>query len=407
MKKSRAAALLGAATACLIALAGCSSSPTTQSSAPVKTLTAWDYYTYNPVQGSVTSLLNACGKAVGVTIKHQSIPYAQYSTKILQAASSKSLPGILMLDNPDIPRFATTGALADLSKLGVSTAGYVPSVATLGVYDKTLYGVVPGVNTLALYYNKADFTKAGLTPPTTWAELKADALKLKSGSRYGLAVSSLGDGEGSYTYYPFYLSAGGSVASQSALSSAAGTKSLEYYSSLVSSGAVSKASLNWGLNDVQNQFIGKTASMVITGPWATSSFTAAKIDWGTVPIPVPAAGDASKQVLGGEAWTVPVASTATETAAAKVVSCLTNEKNQLTFGSTNGRLPSNATALAADLKLHPEMAAFQAAVPNSIARAGALGEKWPAFDTAASTAIQSAVAGKSTAQAALAIAAKG
>src|ERR1019366_2412106 len=54
-----------------------------------------------------------------------------------------------------------------------------------------LYGLVYG-----LYYNKKMFSDAGLTPPTTWEDMVADAKKLTDPAKgvYGMSLAA-----GSYT----------------------------------------------------------------------------------------------------------------------------------------------------------------------------------------------------------------
>ena len=64
-------------------------------------------------------------------------------------------------------------------------------------------------NTIGLFYNKDLLAKAGVTPPTTWAELRTTAKKLTSGSTYGLAFSAPANYEGTWQFLPFMWSNGG------------------------------------------------------------------------------------------------------------------------------------------------------------------------------------------------------
>lgn len=57
------------------------------------------------------------------------------------------------------------------------------------VVNRTRYGVPFAASTRLLFYNKKLFTAAGLTPPTTWNELAADAAALKDeGVKYPYAL---------------------------------------------------------------------------------------------------------------------------------------------------------------------------------------------------------------------------
>jgi len=58
--------------------------------------------------------------------------------------------------------------------------------------ERRYYGVPDDTNTQVLFYNKADFAAANLTPPTTWAQMISDAqtLTIPSKGQHGLGVDS-------------------------------------------------------------------------------------------------------------------------------------------------------------------------------------------------------------------------
>ena len=119
--------------------------------------------------------------ANGIKIDRDVVPGASYIAKTLQEGSSHTLPDVLMLDNPDLQQIAGTGALTPLSNYGLTAAGSVAGVTAASTYQGKLYGLQPVANTIALFYNKDALTKAGVTPPATWADLQTDAKKLTSG----------------------------------------------------------------------------------------------------------------------------------------------------------------------------------------------------------------------------------
>ncbi len=126
----------------------------------------------------------------GVTVKRETVPGKSLISKVLQQSSSKTLPDVLMLDNPDLQQIAATGALAPLADFKVSTENFAEGVLSAGTYKDKVYGLAPTVNTIALFYNKDILAKAGVTPPTTWDELKAASAKLTAGDQYGLAFNA-------------------------------------------------------------------------------------------------------------------------------------------------------------------------------------------------------------------------
>src|SRR3954463_9311486 len=156
--------------------------------ATVDSLTVLDYYVDAPGHTQIGDQLTKCGTSIGVPkIDRQSVPGPTLIQKVLQQASSKTLPDVLMLDNPDIQQIAETGALAPLDDYGITADGYAPGPVSAATYDGKLYGLQPGANTLAIFYNKDVLEKAGVQPPKTWDELKAAAKKLTVGKQYGFA----------------------------------------------------------------------------------------------------------------------------------------------------------------------------------------------------------------------------
>src|SRR4051794_11394336 len=148
------------------------------SSGGVKSLRVLDYYNNDPDKAFWAGVLNACGKANGVTIQRETVPGDTLIQKVLQQSSSKTLPDVLMLDNPDLQQIAETGALADLGQFGLNANGYVKGVVDASTYQGKLYGLQPITNTIGLFYNKDILKRAGVQPPKTWEQLKAAAQKL-------------------------------------------------------------------------------------------------------------------------------------------------------------------------------------------------------------------------------------
>src|ERR1700712_4133140 len=197
-----------------LVLSGCGSSRSASSSsgaaAGPATVHVLDYYNEGNDNKVIGATLTACGKANNLNVVRDAVPGGGLIQKVLQQSSSKTLPDVLMLDNPDMQQIAASGALTPLSDYGVSTAGYAPGILQAGTYKDKIYGLAPTVNSIALFYNKDVLAKAGIAPPTTWAELQAAAKKLTTGSQYGLALDANATYEGSWTFLPFMWSNGGS-----------------------------------------------------------------------------------------------------------------------------------------------------------------------------------------------------
>ena len=147
MKKSRIIAAIAGAAAVSLSLAACSSGSTGSSTGSGQTLTVEDYYSANPSMSGYNSIYKECGTEVGVKVNPVHIAGASLIQKVLQQASSKTLPDVLMLDNPDVQQIAATGALSPLKNYGLTAPkGDVPGVVKAGTYKGQLYGIAPVIN---------------------------------------------------------------------------------------------------------------------------------------------------------------------------------------------------------------------------------------------------------------------
>jgi multiple sugar transport system substrate-binding protein len=382
MFRKRLVSAAAIATAATMVLAGCGGGGEEEppggggSAATVDSLTVLDYYTDDPGNTNVGNQLTACGTAIGVAkIDHQSVPGPSLIQKVLQQASSKSLPDVLMLDNPDIQQIAETGALAPLDDYGITADGCAPGPVSAATYDGKLYGLQPGANTLAIFYNKDVLEKAGVEPPTTWDELKSTAKELTVDKQYGFAFNATADYEGAWQFLPPMWTNGGD---ETALTSPEVAGALQLWKDLVDEGSVSKSAINWKQADVNDQFIAGKAAMMLNGPWQIPALKKAKINYGVVPFPVNTPDQTSVAPLGGEAWTVPLtADEAKMTKAAELVKCMNTDENQVKRAKEGGLVPTKL-ALAEQFKTDvPEIAGFVDSVGTARARTGKLGPKWP------------------------------
>ena len=385
MIKKRLMAAAAMATLAPLALAACGGGGSSggqagsSASATVDSLTVLDYYTDEPGKSNVDAQIQHCGTSIGVPkIDHQSVPGPTLIQKVLQQASSKTLPDMLMLHNPDIQQIAEAGALAPLSDFGLNADGYAPGPVSAATYDGQLYGLQPGANTLAIFYRKDVLAKAGVQPPKTWAELKTAAKKLTSGKQYGFAFNATADYEGAWQFLPPMWTNGGD---ETDLKSPQVAEALQLWKDLVADGSVSKSVVNWKQSDVNDQFIAGKAAMMLNGPWQIPALQKAKVDFGVVPFPINKPGQTSIAPLGGEAWTVPeTGNDAKKAKAAELVKCMNTDENQMLRAKQGGLVPTKIALYEQYKKEVPSMAGFTDAVATARARTGKLGAKWP--DTA-------------------------
>ncbi|TQS46261.1 sugar ABC transporter substrate-binding protein [Cryptosporangium phraense] len=396
----RASLAAAVAVALPLALAGCGGSSGGSSGGDPKTIRVLDYYNNEPDKGVYTKVLDACAKTAGLTIQREAVPGDTLIQKVLQQSSSRTLPDVLMLDNPDLQQIAATGALSPLSDYGLTADGYVDGVAKASTYQGKLYGLQPVTNTIALFYNKDILTKAGVQPPKTWDELKAAAKKLTKGKQYGIAFSAPANYEGTWQFLPFMWSNGGDEKNIATPETAA---ALQFWVDLVKDGSASKSVVGWTQADANDQFSAGNAAMEINGPWQFPVLAKnPSLKYGVVPIPTPKAGGTAIAPLGGETWTVPnTGNKDRQKNAAKIVQCLNTDENQLALATQRQTIPTKTALQGSFVAENPSMAAFSELVKNARARTGELGADWPKAATKIYTAVQSALTGSATPEKAL------
>jgi ABC-type glycerol-3-phosphate transport system substrate-binding protein len=185
-------AAVAAATLLTVALAGCTSGGNASSSGSTGgtvELTMLTFETPNlPATLWDSAIARVSQKVPGVKIKKLVTPNVDRTTYAKQLASSGQLPDIMMAVNPQ--GFAEGGQLADFSQDELKDFASPESGAINGKVYQLPTNAQPQS---LLYYNKADFTKAGITaPPKTWSEFLAACAKLKTASITPIAVGGGG-----------------------------------------------------------------------------------------------------------------------------------------------------------------------------------------------------------------------
>ncbi|HVU69426.1 MAG TPA: ABC transporter substrate-binding protein [Ktedonobacteraceae bacterium] len=366
------------------------------------TLTMLDYLGTEPANSEINKLIkNYESLHPNVTIKRDSVPIGSLITKASQETASHTLPSLMIIDNPDLPTFASTGALTQLDQYmtgDLSAANfYAGSLSTMQYQGKT-YAISTGNNDLALFYNKKMFADAGLQPPTTWADLEADAAKLTKGNTYGFAMSAPATEEGSWQFEPFLWSNGADL---DKVDSAQGTQALQFLANLVQKGYMSKAALNWGQGDVLTQFEEGHAAMMENGPWNLSLLKKAGTDYGVVPLPVPASSAKPVSPLGGEIWTIPQTDQQHEQAAWDFLKWLLEPAQVVDYDTVQGYMPPLKAVSQQVLQSNPDLQVFTDELNTARARTAVVGAKYPSISQAIWTAEQAALSGSQTPQAAL------
>ncbi|WP_260406126.1 extracellular solute-binding protein [Microbacterium sp. G2-8] len=395
MRRSRILIATAAVAVVPLALSACGQGGGASEGGGDGTLTVLDYYNNEPDKTLMQEALDTCAAEVGVELERETVPGADLIQTVLQRSSSRTLPDVLMLDNPDVQEIAATGGLAPLSDFDVDTSGFTQGILDAATYDGEVYGLGPAVNTLGLFYDVEALEEAGIEPPKTWDELKEAAAALTEGDRYGVAFSAIANYEGSWQFLPFMWTNGGD---ETDLTSPEVAEALQLWVDLVDSGSASPSVVNWKQGDVKDQFAAGKAAMMINGPWQIPALAETDVEWESVQVPVNEAGQTPVAPLGGEVWTVPeTGDEATKAVAAEFVECMSSPEIEMSVAESRYLVPTRTDLIDEYVEMVPEMGAFAEQVKNARSRTGQLGEEWPEAATVIYDAIQLAITGEASA----------
>jgi multiple sugar transport system substrate-binding protein len=125
----------------------------------------------------------------GAKVKLQMVSWTDINQKITTLVSTNQAPDVLNLDA--YANFAGDDLLlkADDVLSPKTQDDFIDKFAENGKYDGTQYGIPFVGSVRGLFYNKDMFKQAGIqSPPKTWDELRADAMKLKAKGDVGYGM---------------------------------------------------------------------------------------------------------------------------------------------------------------------------------------------------------------------------
>lgn len=246
----------------------------------------------------------------GIKVDFKEIQFDDVVSEAMRAFATGQAPDIIMVDNPEHALFSSKGAFLDLTdRIAASSSikpdNYYPGPLNSVMWDGHIFGVPKATNTIALYYNKDLFAKAGIAnPPETWDELVEDARKLNdpANSVYGLAFSAKGNEEGTFQFLPWAQMGGGGYDN---INAPGAVRALEIWKVLLDEKLASPDTLTRGQWDSTGTFNSGNAAMVISGPWELNRMLEeAKFDWGVTLLPTPEKGGERSSAMGEFNWAI-------------------------------------------------------------------------------------------------------
>ncbi|MEU8612572.1 extracellular solute-binding protein [Actinoplanes sp. NPDC048791] len=388
-------------TACLTVACSSSDSGSGSSGAASGTYTIWDPYPQFDDSSEWVKLLTKCGTDAGVTVKRTGYDTTDLTNKALLAAQQDNSPDVLIVDNPVVSTLAEAGALTTTEESKLDTTGVEPNLLAAGQSGGKTFGIPIGANTLALYYNKAVLTKAGVDPAQIkdWAALTAALGKVKQSGKKGITFSAIGTEEGSFQFLPWFW---GSGANLTQLDSPQAVSALTLWTDWLKQGYAPNSVLNNTQTTSWQEFATGDYAFGENGTWQLANAKKTGFDYGIIAVPSSAGGTAPAPT-GGEFVTAPVQSdTARYAVSQKLIACLTSADNALTTDTTLSYVAATAAVQDKQVAATPELKVWVEAVKAAKGRTSDdLGTKYPKISQPLWTAFQAALSGSKSPQDAL------
>lgn len=232
-----------------------------------------------------------------IDVKLQLIPWKDYWTKLKTQISSKTLPDVFWMNGPNFQLYAANNQLEPLTKViedkSLDMANYPQQLVTMYSWEGVNYGVPKDYDTVAVWYNKKLFARAGVPEPTgdwTWADYQKTAKqitdKLKGEGIWGSAEVF----SNTASYYHSIAQAGGHVISPDGTRSGYGDpktqQGIQFWVDLIKSGAC--PDLNYlAENPSYSLFENGKAAMQWSGSWRVAPMAASPVKGDVAVVPLP------------------------------------------------------------------------------------------------------------------------
>ncbi|HVV22969.1 MAG TPA: extracellular solute-binding protein, partial [Pseudonocardiaceae bacterium] len=296
---------------------------------------------------------------------------------------------------------ASAGVLTDTGTTRTDTSAISPNLLAAGQLNGKTYGVPIGANTLALYYNKNVLHAAGIDPAsvTDWNSLTAALARATAAGKKGITFAAIGTEEGSFQFLPWFW---GSGAGLTDLSSSQAVAALTLWTDWLHHGYAPNSVINNTQTTSWQEFATGQYAFAENGTWQLSNAQQAGFPYGIIPIPARHGGPAPAPT-GGEFVTIPTRSdTGRYATSEKILACLTNADNAYATDTTLSYVGATNAVQAKQVATTPDLAPWVAAVHAAKGRTSDnLGTKYPKISQQLWTAVQAALSGSQSPQAAL------
>ncbi|MFJ8085245.1 extracellular solute-binding protein [Streptomyces sp. NPDC096205] len=387
------------ATAC-----GSGSGSTDTKDADSGTYTVWDPYPQFAKGSAWVKLLDKCGTEAGVKVERTGFDTSDLTNKTLLAAQQGNSADLLVVDNPVVSTLAEAGVLTTTAENKLDTSKVDANLLAAGQSGGKTYGTPIGANTLALYYNKTVLKEAGVDVSTIkdWKSLTAALEKVEKAGKKGITFSAIGTEEGSFQFLPWFWGAGAELTE---LDSAQAVSALTLWKDWLDKGYAPNSVLNNTQTTSWQEFASGDYAFAENGTWQLANAEKAGFDYGVLPIPASAGGNAAAPI-GGEFVTIPVqGDTGRYATSQKLAACLTSTQNLYDTDTTLSYVAPTSEVQDKQVAANPDLKPWVDAVKAAKGRTSDdLGTKYPKISEQMWKAVQTSLSGSKSPKDALAAA---
>ncbi|UJQ94743.1 extracellular solute-binding protein [Mariluticola halotolerans] len=268
------------------------------SSASAVEIEYWQYYFAERVDAIDQLIEKFEAENPDITVKHTHFPYAQYRTKVAAAVPAGEGPDVMQFYYGWLPDYLKAGLVQPLSTTTFSPSAieetFFPIVERMKVNDAYM-GLPTAVRSLAMFYNKDLFKKAGLdpeTPPATYADLVKAATAIAehddAGNLLVAGITATPVSQDAHWWREVLIRQFGGQpysddGTQVAYNTPEGAEALHAYTDMF---MTHKATDYGFMNESQASFAAQRAGILIDGSFRIGAVQKMEgLDWGVAPLP--------------------------------------------------------------------------------------------------------------------------
>lgn len=305
---------------------------------------------------ALSRLIAAFNQETGADASFNPVP--EYDTTLQAALAGGSPPDVFYIDSNRLPDLADANILAPVPDGMLSDPDDIyPSLREAFTYDGTWYCPPKDFSTLALVYDVDAFEQAGVSPPTTWDELRDAAETLTTDDQAGLVMGV------EYPRWAVFLFQAGTgltndEVTEITIDTPQARQALEFVADMYADGvAVSPSAVDAGW--AGEAFGQGKAAMTIEGNWIVGYLAQDFPDRNYAVAELPA-GPAGRGTFAFTVCYGVAANAPNPEASWALVDYLTNADGSLAWTSDFPVMPARASVRDAWLQQRPDLAAFVA-----------------------------------------------